>query len=203
MGFHALLQGIFPTQGSNLGLLHCSRILYYVSHQGSPNIPNCCCLVTHRVQLFATPNTAACQVSLSFTISWSLLKLMSIESMMPSRCLVLCHPLFLLPSIFPSIRVFSDELTLGIRCPKYWASVSASLLPMNNKSWFYLVFTGLTSLQSKGLSRVFFNTTIWKCSGFFMVQLSYLYVTTGKNRSFDYKQNSRILILPRARHFCL
>jgi len=130
MGFHALLQGIFPTQGLNLGLLHCSQILYYLSHQGSPNIPNYCCLVTHHIQLFATPNTAACQVSLSFTISWSLLKLMSIESVMPSRYLVVCHPLLLLPSIFASIRVFSNELALGIRYPKYW-SFSFSISPSN------------------------------------------------------------------------
>ena len=156
MGFHALLQGIFPTQGSNLGLLHCSRILYYVSHQGSPNIPNCCCLVTHRVQLFATPNTAACQVSLSFTISWSLLKLMSIESVMPSRCLVLCHPLLLLPSIFPIIRVFPKESILRIKWPEYW-SFSFSISPSNLYSrlisfriyWFDLLAVQGTSLSSQ------------------------------------------------------
>ena len=81
------------------------------------------------VRLFVTPWTAACQVSLCFTISWSLLKLMSIESVMPSNHLILCHPL-LLPSIFPSIRVFSNELVLPIRWPN-GVSASALFLPMN------------------------------------------------------------------------
>ena len=74
-----------------------------------------------RVQLFVTPGTAACQASLSFTNSWSLLKLMSIESVMPSNHLILCCPLLLLPSIFPSISVFSNESVLHIRWPKYWS----------------------------------------------------------------------------------
>ena len=74
-----------------------------------------------RVQLFEAPWTAARQASLSFTIYWSLLKLMSIESMMPSNHLIICHPLLLLPSIFPSIRVFSKESVLHIRWPKYWS----------------------------------------------------------------------------------
>ena len=82
------------------------------------------------VQLFATPWTAAPQASLSFTISQSLLKLISIESMMPSNHLILCHPLFLLPSIFPSIRVFSSESSLHIGWPKYW-SFSFSINPSN------------------------------------------------------------------------
>ena len=80
----------------------------------------------------ATQWTAACQASLSFTISWSLLKLMSIESAMPSNHLILCHPLLLLPSVFPSIRVFSDESVLSIRWPKYWNfSFSFSISPSN------------------------------------------------------------------------
>ena len=80
------------------------------------------------VQLFVTPWTAACQASLPFTISWSLLKLMSIESVMPSNHLVFCHPFLLLPSIFPSIRVFFNESLLRIRWPKYWSfSFSISL----------------------------------------------------------------------------
>ena len=83
-----------------------------------------------RVRLFATPWTAARQASQSFTISWSLLKLMSIESVMPSNHLILCHPLLLLPSIFPSIRVFSNESALHIRWPKYW-SFSFSISPSN------------------------------------------------------------------------
>ena len=80
-----------------------------------------------RVQLLVTPWTTVCQASLSFTISWSLLKLMSIESVMPSNHLILCCPLLLLPSVFPSIRVFSNQSALHIR----WTSASASVLPMN------------------------------------------------------------------------
>ena len=86
-----------------------------------------------RVQLFVTPWTAACQASLSFTISWSLLRLMSIELVIPSNHLILCHPLLLLLSIFPSIRVFSNELTLYIKWPKYW-SFSFSNSPSNEYS---------------------------------------------------------------------
>jgi len=82
------------------------------------------------VQLFASPWTAACQASLSITSSQSLLKLMSIESVMPSNHLILCHPLLLLPSIFPSIRVFSNESVLCIRWPKYW-SFSFNISPSN------------------------------------------------------------------------
>ena len=114
------------------------------------------------VWLFATPWAAARQASLSFTISWSLLKLMSTEPVMPSNYLILCHPILLLPSIFPSIRVFSSELTLGIRWPKYWSFASASVLPMNIQDWFPLGLTGLISLQSKGLLGIFSNTTVWK-----------------------------------------
>ena len=84
-------------------------------------------------QLFATPSTAAHQTSLSFTVSWSLLKLMSIEPVMPSNHLFLCHPFHLLPSIFPSTRVFSSELALLIRWPKYW-SFSFSISPPSEYS---------------------------------------------------------------------
>ena len=91
------------------------------------------------VRLFATPWTEACQACLSFTISWSLLKLIPIESMMPSNHLILCHPLLLLPSIFPSIRVFSNESALHIRWPKYW-SFSFSISPSNE-------YSGLISLR--------------------------------------------------------
>ena len=86
-----------------------------------------------RVWLFATPWTAACQASLSITNSWSLLKLMPIESAMPSNHLILCHPLLLLPSIFPSIRVFSNESVLYIRWPKYWC-FSFNISPSNEYS---------------------------------------------------------------------
>jgi len=85
------------------------------------------------IQLFATPWTAACQTSLSITSSQSLLKLVSIESVMPSNCLFLCHPFLLLPSIFPSIRVFSNESVLHIRWPKYW-SFSFIISPSNEYS---------------------------------------------------------------------
>ena len=95
---------------------------------------------------------------LSVTNSWSLLKLMSIESVMPSNHLILCCPLLLLPSSFPSIRVFSSESVLHMRWPKYW-SFSFSISPSNEYS---LGWTGLISLQSKGLSRVFSNTTVKK-----------------------------------------
>ena len=103
----------------------------------------------------ATLWTAALQASLSFTISQSLLKLMSMESVMPSNHLILCRPLLLLPSVFPNIRVFSNESALRIRWPKYW-SFSFSISPSTEYSGLIsLGLTGWISLQSKGLSRVF------------------------------------------------
>ena len=138
------------------------------------------------VRLFATPWTAACQASLSFTISWSLLKLMSIESVMPSNHLTLCRPLLLLPSVFPSIRVFSNESTLHIRWPKYW-SFSFSISPSNEYSglisfrinWFDLLAVQgtLKSLLQHHSSKA---SILW-CSAFLMVQLSHPYMTTGKS----------------------
>ena len=112
-----------------------------------------------------TPWTAARQASLSIANSWSLLKLMSIESVMPSNHLILCHPLILLPSIFPSIRVFSNESVLRIRCPKYW-SFSFSISLSNE-------YSGLSSFRMDwlDLSRVFSNTTVQKHQ-FFSPQLS-------------------------------
>ena len=94
---------------------------------------HCCVQSLSCVPVFVTPWTTARQASLSFTISWSLLKLMSVELVMPSNCLILCHPLLLLPSIFPSIRVFCNELALCIRRPKYW-SFSFSTSPSNEYS---------------------------------------------------------------------
>ena len=121
-----------------------------------------------------TPRTAAHPSSLSVTLSWSLFKLMSIESVMPPNHLILCHPLLFLPSIFPSIRVFSNESALRIRWPKYW-SVSFSISPSNEyQDWFPLVLMGLISLQSKGVSRVFSNTTVQKHQ-FFSAQPSLCY----------------------------
>ena len=115
-----------------------------------------------RVQLFVTQRTAACQASLSITNSQSLLKLMSIESVMPSNCLILCHPLLLPHSIFPSIRVFSKESVLHIRWPKCW-SFSFSISPSNEYSGLIsLRMDWLDSLLSKGLLIVFSNTTVQK-----------------------------------------
>ena len=180
LGSLSLLKGILPTQGLNPGLLHCRRIIYQLSHKGSPRILewvaypfssrsswprnqtgfSCIAdgiltnwatreeqsagpgdrwsyhfqfsslqLLSH-VRFFAIPWTAACQASLSITSSQSLLKLVSIESVMPSNHLILCHPLLLLPSIFPSIRVFSSESVLHLRWPKYW-SFRVSISPSN------------------------------------------------------------------------
>ena len=123
------------------------------------------------VWLFATPWTAVHQASLSIINSHSLLKLMSIGSVMPSHHLILCRPLLLLPSILPSIRVFSNESILCIGGQSIWVSSSASVLPMNIQDWFPLRWTGWISLQSKGLSRVFSNTTVQKHQ-FFGTQLS-------------------------------
>ena len=130
----------------------------------------------------ATPWTTARQASLSITNSRSLVKFMSIESVMPSNHLILCHPLLLLPSIFPSIRVFSNELTLCIRSPKYW-SFSFSISPSNEHpgltsfgmDWLDLQRT-LKSLLQHHSSKA----SILQCSVFFIVQLSHLYMTTVK-----------------------
>ena len=117
-----------------------------------------------RVQLFATPWTAAHQASLSITNlrRTNLLELMPTESVMPSNHLILCCPLLLLPSIFPSIRIFSNESVLHIRWPKYWSFIF-SISPSNEYSGqISLGLTGWMSVQSKGLSRVFSNTTVQK-----------------------------------------
>ena len=121
-----------------------------------------------RVRLFATPWTAAYQASLSFTISWSLLKLMSFESVMPSNCLILCCPL-LLPSIFPSIRVFSSESALCIRWPKYW---SFSMSPSNEYSGLISFRIGWLDLFAvQGTPGVFSSPVVQKHQ-FFGTQLS-------------------------------
>ena len=125
----------------------------------------------NRVPLFAIPWTEVHQASLSITNPLSLLKLMSIELVMPSNRLILCHPLLLLPSIFPSIRVFSNEPALHIGGQIIEPSALASVLPMNIEGWFPLGLTGLISLLSNGLSRVFSNTTVQKHQ-FFSTQLS-------------------------------
>ena len=137
------------------------------------------------VQLFATPWTAARQASLSITNSWSLLKFMSIESVMPSNHLILCCPLFFPPSIFPSNRIFSCESVICTRWPNYW-SCSFSISPSNE-------YSGLISLRMDWLDLLAVQGTlqsliqhhsskvsILRCSAFFIVQLSHPFVTTGK-----------------------
>ena len=144
------------------------------------------------VRLFVTPWTAACQASLSFTISQSLLKLMSIDLVMPSNNLILCHPFLLLSSIFNlsdswsflmSRLCASSGQSIGV-------SASVSVLPMNIQDWFPLGLTGLISLQSKGLSSIFSNTTVQKHQ-LFGAQPSFVPTLTSihdnwKNHSFDY-----------------
>ena len=141
--------------------------------------------LTH-VWLFATPWIAACQASLSVTNSQSLLKLVSIYSMMPSNHLILCWPILLLPSIFPNLRVFSKELVLRIRWPKYW-SFSFSISPSNEHSGlisFRTDWLDLLAVQGTLKSLLQHHSSkasILQHSFFFMVQLSYPYMTTGKN----------------------
>ena len=142
------------------------------------------------VQLSVTPWTAAHQASLSLTISCSLLKLMSIESVMPSNHLILCRPLLLLPSIFPRLGSFpmsrlfaSDGQSIGV-------SALTLILPVSIQIWFPLRLTSLISLQTKVFLRVFSSATIWKHQ-FFGIQpslwpTSHPYMTTEKNHSFDY-----------------
>ena len=154
------------------------HVLYTTPHQFSPVKS-----LSH-VQLFATPWTAAHQASLSITNSQSLLKLMSIESVMPSNHLILCRPLLLRPSIFPSIRVFSNESVLHIRWPKYW-SFSFNISPSNE-------YSGLISLRMDWLDLLAVQETLKSLlqhhsskasirrSVFLRVQLSHPYMTTGK-----------------------
>ena len=165
-----------------------------------------------------TPWTAVRWASLSFTISWSLLKLMSVELVMPSNHLILCHPFLLLPSIFPSIRVFSNESVLHIRWPKYW-SFSFSISPSNE-------YSGLTSFRMDRLDLLAVQGTlksllqhhsskasILRHSAFFTVQFSHPYMTTrkaialtrwtfvGKVKSLLFNTLSRLVIgfLPRSK----
>ena len=172
-----------------------------------------------RVWLFATPWTAACQVSLSITISWSLLKLMSIDSVMQSNHLILCCPILLLSLIFPSIRVFSKESVLHIRCPKNW-SFSLSISPSDEYSglisfrtdWMNLLAVQgtLKSLLQNHSSK---ESTLW-CSTFSIVELSHPYMTIEKTIpltrqtfvskviSLLFNMLSRLVtaFLPRSRH---
>ena len=142
-----------------------------------------------RVWLFATPWIAARQAFLSITNSWSLLRLMSIESVMPSSHFILCHPLFLLPPIPPSIRVFSNESTLRMRWPKYW-SFSYSIIPSKEHPGpisFRMEWLDLLAVQGTLKSLLQHHSSkasILRHSAFFTVQLSHLYMTT-KNHSLD------------------
>ena len=175
-----------------------------------------------RVQLFATPWTAAHQASLSFSISRSLLKFMSTESVMPLSHLILCHPLLLLPSIFPSTRISSSKLALHIRQPKYW-SFSFSTSPSNEYSGlisFRIDWFDLLAVQGTLKSAVQHNSSkasILQHWAFFMVQLSYQYMTTRKTipltiwmfvvkvMSLLFNTPSRFVIafLPRSNHLII
>ena len=115
-----------------------------------------------RVRLFVTPWIAARQASLTITNSWSSLRHTSVEWVMPSSHLILCRPFLLLPPIPRSIRVFSSESTLRMKWPKYWSFSLASFFPKKCQGWAPSEWTGWISLQSKGLSRVFSNTTLQK-----------------------------------------
>ena len=143
----------------------------------------CCYSVTKSCPTLLDPWTAARQASLPFTPSYSLLKLTSMESVMPSNHLILCHPLLLLPSIFPSIRVFSSESALHIRWPKYW-SFSFSISPSNEYSElisFRMDWLDLLAVQGTLKSLLqHSNISILLHSTFFIVQLSHSYMTTGK-----------------------
>ena len=171
------------------------------------------------VRLFVTPRTAACQASLSITNSWSLFKLMSIESVMPSNHLILCHRLLLPPSVFPSIRVFSNESVLCIRWPKYWSF--RFIVSLSNEYLGLIPFRmdWLDLLAVQGTPRSFLQhhsskASILQCSAFLTVQLSHPYMTTRKTRAmtrqtFDdkvmsllFNMLSRLVIafLPRSKH---
>ena len=141
------------------------------------------------VQLFVTPWTAGCQASLAITNSWNLPKLMSIELVMPSSYLILCCPLLLLPSIFPSIRVFPMSQLFASGGQNIGVSASTSVFPVNIQDWSPLGWTGWISLHSRGLSRVFSNTTVQNINS---LVLSFLYGPTltsihdyWKNYNFD------------------
>ena len=175
-------------------------------------------LLSH-VQLFATLWTTACQASLSITNSRSLPKLMSIESVMPSNHLILCRPLLLWPSIFPSIRVFSNESALHIRWPKYW-SFSFNISPSSEHAGlisFRMDWLDLLTVQRTLKSLLQHHSSkasLLLCSAFFIVQLSHPYMTTGKTialtrqnfvdkaMSLLFNMLSRLVItfLPRSKH---
>ena len=153
------------------------------------------------VRLFATPWTAACQASLSITNSQSLLKLMSIESVKPSNHLILCCPLLLLPSIYRSIRVFSNESALCIRWPKYW-SFSYNISPSNEHSGlisFRMHWLDLLAVQGTLKSFLQYHSlkaSILQSSAFFIVQLSHPYMTTGTTIALTQEMAKVLKLLP-------
>ena len=171
------------------------------------------------VRLFVTPWSAACQASLSITNSQSLPKLMSIESVMPSNHLIICRPLVLLPSIFPSIKVFSNESALHIRWPKYW-SFSFNITEHSGLISFRMDWLDLLAVQGTLKSLLQHHSSeasvLW-CSAFFTVQLSHPYMTTGKTitltrwnfvnkiMSVPFNMLSRLVItfLPRSKHLLI
>ena len=175
-----------------------------------------------RVRLFATPWIAACQASLSITNSQGLLKLMSIESVMPSSHLILCRPLLLLPPILPSIRVLSNESALCTRWPKYW-SFSFNISPSNEHTGlisFRTNWLDLLAVQGTCKSLLQHHTskaTILQHSAFFIIQLSHPYMTTGKTTALTrwtfvgklmsllFNMLSRLVItfLPRSKHLLI
>ena len=182
-GLHVLLQEILLTKGLNLHLLDFlhwqagSLPLAFSSVQFSSVQFSSVQSLSH-VRLFATPWTAARQASLSITNSWSSLKLMPIESVMPSSLLILCHPLLLLPPIPPSIRVFSNESTLRMRWPKYW-SFNFSIIPSKeHPGLISFKMDWLDLLAVQGTLKSFLphhssKPSILRHSAFFTVQLSY------------------------------
>ena len=160
------------------------QILYHLSHQGRLRKASVSS-VTQSCLTLCDPMNHSMPGSLSITNSWSLLKLMSIESVMPSNHLILCHPLLLLPSIFPSIRVFSNESVLHIRWPKFW-SFSFSISPSNEQPGlisFSMDWLDLLAVQGTLKSLLQHHSSkasiLW-CSAFFIVQFSHPYMTTGK-----------------------
>ena len=148
---------------------------------------SCCCSVLQSCLTLCSPINCSTQASLSFTISWSLLKLMSIESVVPSNHPILCHPLLLLPAVFPRIRVLSNESALLIRWPKYW-SFSLSISPSNEYSGlisFRMDCLDLLAVQGTLKRLLQFHSSkasmsVLQCSASLMVQLSHLYMTAGK-----------------------
>ena len=206
-----------PSSNSSFLIIICS-VLKCIFHRESMYVISSVQSLSH-VRLFVTPWTAACQASLFITNSQSWLKLMFTESMMPSNHLILCHPLLLMPSIFPSIRVFSNESALSIRWPKYWSFSFNISLSNEHPGPISFRMDWLDLLAVQGLLRVFSNNhsskvSVLPHSAFFIVQLSHPYMTTGKTialtrRTFVGKVMSLLLnmlsrlvitFLPRSKH---